>query len=353
MGVRQYVIIPVPLAILLLQRLEFSPGVVAQPLRRPVGTALGSGPLPEVPVSTPDLLTRCAQALQARGRSRRTVLAYTAALRRHLAWLAADPTAAALDGADPQRPRQWLLQRQAQGRHIDQDAAALRLLYVDLLGWPAERLRLPTRSPRRRRPGPVPGQAEVLALVQALPRRRDQLLLLLIYAAGLRVGQVVALRVADLDPVAGTLPSAAGRPVRLPPALAAELATLAYGRPLSAPLLPARHGGPLSTRAVQKVLLQARARLGPGGPTTQDLRRAFAAHLLQQGVDLRLVQVALGHRRPGTTRRLVLAVGSAALPSPLPAAPQLQAQRAPSAPCEAKQPTVHRSPAVLAVTSWL
>ncbi|MCK6503900.1 tyrosine-type recombinase/integrase [Myxococcota bacterium] len=309
-------------------------------------------------MSNPDLLARCAQALGARGCGRRTVQAYTAALRRHLAWLAASPLAAGSDALDPTRPdperaRRWLLDRQAVGHHVDQDAAALRLLYVEVLGWPPQHLRLPTRSPRVRRPGPVPGQAEVLALVQALPRRRDQLLLLLIYAAGLRVGQVVALRVADLDPVAGTLARPGGRPVRLPPALAAELAARARGRPLSAPLLPARHGGPLSTRAVQKLLLQARARRGPGGPTTQDLRRAFAAHLLQQGVDLRLVQAALGHRRPGTTRRLVPAVGPAALPSPLPAVPQLQAQRAPSAPCEAKQPTVHRSPAVLAVTSWL
>jgi site-specific recombinase XerD len=157
-------------------------------------------------------------------------------------------------------------------------------------------------------------------LLAACTHPRDRLLLATTYAAGLRVSELVALKVADLD--ADRLALGKGAKDRyLPRATRLLQEWRAYWRtiPPHVWLFPNRLGTrPIDITVVQKLYTMAKLRAGihkQGG--IQALRHAFATQLLEAGRDLQTVQHLLGHRHLSTTARYfhltqgrVLATGS-------------------------------------------
>jgi integrase/recombinase XerD len=148
---------------------------------------------------------------------------------------------------------------------------------------------------------------------RAKPRGvRDAAMIHLMYASGLRVSEVVSLKVGDVDTKAG-LVSALGKggKRRLVPVGEVALTHLdAYlrdvrptvARPNDRTLFVSPRGGPLSRQAFWKLL--KRYALGAGIRTPispHKLRHSFATHLLRNGADLRAVQAMLGHADIGTT----------------------------------------------------
>jgi integrase/recombinase XerC len=144
---------------------------------------------------------------------------------------------------------------------------------------------------------------------------RDLALLELLYAAGLRVGELVALDLEDLDLGQRLLRvHGKGRKTRVVPfgrraatALRAYLPDRARwrrGRDDDArPLFVNRRGGRLTDRSVRRILdaaVQRTATLHRLNPHA--LRHAFATHLLEAGMDLRAIQELLGHSSLATTQ---------------------------------------------------
>ena len=147
---------------------------------------------------------------------------------------------------------------------------------------------------------------------------RDRALLEVLYGAGLRVSEAVALDVEDLrsegDRLTVRVQAGKGGKQRVVPLgsrAAAALSEWLLRRdelsrdtsPAEAVFLGAR-GGRLSVRVAREVVYQrcqasgARAVVGPHG-----LRHSFASHLLQSGCDLRTIQSMLGHASLSTTQR--------------------------------------------------
>jgi integrase/recombinase XerC len=202
-----------------------------------------------------------------------------------------------------------------------------------LAGNPARAI----RAPRRRRPLPRALTVDdTQALVEApgqrpVPRRRrlsraeaeravvlaarDRALLEVLYGAGLRVAECVALDVDDLDTDRyGTLVvhvrrGKGGKP-RLVPlgARAAEaLAAWRQARPGlpgdRRPLFVGATGGRLTTRSVQRQVRRWAAAAAVAQPATPHaLRHSFATHLLDGEVDLRTIQELLGHASLSSTQ---------------------------------------------------
>jgi len=154
--------------------------------------------------------------------------------------------------------------------------------------------------------------------VRTTPGLRDKALIELLYSTGLRVSELVALRVGDLDMQTGCVRCIGkGNKERLVPvgrrAIAAVEQYLRDARPeLLRAHRPAgampflfvnRHGGRLSRVGVWKILAAygrragLRAKLSP-----HKLRHSFATHLLERGADLRSVQLMLGHADISTTQ---------------------------------------------------
>ena len=139
---------------------------------------------------------------------------------------------------------------------------------------------------------------------------RDKAVLLLLYGAGLRVGEAMALTGAVL-PLGDTLIVTGKRaktrvvpllaPVR--DAISLYLAASPWGVSRDLPIFRGAKGGPLSADIVRRAVRAARARLGLDERTTPHaLRDSFATHLLGRGADLRSLQELLGHASLSSTQ---------------------------------------------------
>ena len=146
---------------------------------------------------------------------------------------------------------------------------------------------------------------------------RDRAMLDVLYSTGLRVSELVGLRVLDLDKAVGCIRCIGkGDKERIVPigkkALALVERYLRDARPKLTPagkqvnspmLFINRRGGPLSRVGVWKILSAYGKRAGLRVPLTPHmLRHSFATHLLEGGADLRSVQLMLGHSDISTTQ---------------------------------------------------
>jgi site-specific recombinase XerD len=160
----------------------------------------------------------------------------------------------------------------------------------------------------------VLSREEVARLLAAAPNLKHQTALTVAYATGLRASEVISLKVGDVDSQRMTLRVEQGkgskdRYAMLPPMLLDRLrAWWRVGR-AQGKILP---GGwlfpglnpmdPLSTRQLNRAIhFAADAAKIDKRVSMHTLRHSFATHLLEQKVDIRLIQVLLGHKRLETT----------------------------------------------------
>jgi integrase/recombinase XerD len=186
--------------------------------------------------------------------------------------------------------------------------AAVRFFCEQALGDRALGVSVPSPKRAQELPG-VLSMDEVRRLLCAFDNPKHRLMALLLYSAGLRVGELIRLRVGDLDSDRRLIRVRHGKGRKDRYTLYSDAtadAVVSY-RALFAPrewLFPgARPDRPISARSVQKVLSMAARRAGiEKRLTPHTLRHSFATHLLEQGVDLRHIQELLGHASPSTTQ---------------------------------------------------
>ena len=186
---------------------------------------------------------------------------------------------------------------------------AFRFLSHTTLGRPAPTFSIPGPKQPQRLPV-ILSPEEVRRVLESTLNRKQRALLATTYGAGLRVSEVVRLRVEDIDAQRMSLrveqgKGAKDRDTLLSPRLLEELR--AYWRQYRPArwLFPARGGqGPMDISTAQKLYYAAKGRAGiskRGG--IHALRHAFATHLLEAGTDLHTIQRLLGHGHLGTTMR--------------------------------------------------
>lgn len=166
--------------------------------------------------------------------------------------------------------------------------------------------------PRPQSPADIMALGEEVAEAAAEPwiAARDWAVLLLLYGAGLRIGEAMALP-ANILPLGETLRVTGKRgKTRIVPllpevrtAIEAYAAQTPYPLPPGEALFRGAKGGPLSPAVIRRAVQGARERLGLGGRTTPHaLRHSFATHLLGRGADLRQLQELLGHASLSSTQ---------------------------------------------------
>jgi integrase len=193
----------------------------------------------------------------------------------------------------------------------------IRFLYLQVLSWPAVDLELDLPKRPQRIPGLLT-RAQVAAILAACDSPRYRAMLTVCYGCGLRLSEVLGLRVADIDGERKLLRITQGkgakdRLVPLSPTLLEALR--AYWR-LYRPddwLFAGRGGEPLSPTVLQKAFTQAKRAAGvttPGG--IHGLRHAYATHQLAAGLPVERLQRLMGHGSIHTTLRYVHWLPSAA-----------------------------------------
>jgi site-specific recombinase XerD len=151
---------------------------------------------------------------------------------------------------------------------------------------------------------------EIGRLLTAASEPKDKAMLSVAYGAGLRAMEVVALRVSDIDSKRMLLRVGNGkggkdRYVMLSPTLLEALRDwYRIARP-SVFLFPGRDKiGPMTTRQFHRICHGAAKRAGlPKWVAPHTLRHSFATHLLENDLDVRVIQVLLGHAQLDTTAR--------------------------------------------------
>ena len=202
-----------------------------------------------------------------------------------------------------------LIERKYSWTHINQVACALRFFYGITLGQKEALERIVAGKAPEKLP-PVLNSEEVVRFLQAVAGLRNRVALTTAYAAGLRIGEVVRLKVAAIDSGRMLLhiESAKGgkdRYAMLSPRLL-EILRAYWKRARPALwLFPGQEpGSHVSRGALQSACRAARQRARIGKRvTTHSLRHSFATHLLESGTDIRIIQVLLGHSHLETTAR--------------------------------------------------
>ena len=264
--------------------------------------------------------------LRARALSTATERSYRTAVERLVAWYDAE----GIDWRTPSRAdlRRYiaLLSEDGERSTVQQRLAALGTFYrfwVRQGSVAKDPLHALARPKREKRLPDVLSQAQVEQLIaqaaigtSAALALRDTALIELLYGAGLRIAEVVAINVADLQLGRGEVKvTGKGDKQRVAlfgaPCRRALESYLSDGRPALAALAATpgtalflnRSGGALGERGARARLDDiARAAGLPEAFHPHTLRHSFATHLLDGGADLRVVQELLGHESLGTTQ---------------------------------------------------
>lgn len=257
-----------------------------------------------------ELRRRMDDAMVLRGfavRTRETYLACVSGLAKHYR--------CAPDRLDAAQVQAYLLhlitERKLAYASVNQAACACRFLFGHVLKRPNARFDIPMAKVPKRLPQ-ILSRDEVSRLIGAACTLRGRTLLMTAYAAGLRVSEVCALQVADIEsaPDRMCLKVRQGkgnqdRYTLLSPRLLDTLrAYWRVGRP-GRWLFPNPAGtAPIDPKTVQRIYCAARNAAGiPPEGGIHTLRHCFATHLLEAGVDLPTLQRLLGHGHISTTMR--------------------------------------------------
>lgn len=243
--------------------------------------------------------------LQLRNYSRQTRKCYLACLESFFRFL---------DGKyDPSQPnseavRQFLFQKYKKGsspQTVNLFLNAIKFFYRDVLKC-GDPLAVPYAKRTKKLPV-VLSKNEISTILDAVKNPKHKLLLALAYGSGLRVSEVVKLKVHDIDWERDLIyvRKAKGdreRITLLPEKIKIELKHFLFGLDGEKFVFESTRGGRLTSRTAQKIFEESARRAGiMRNATFHSLRHSFATHLLENGVDIRYIQELLGHRDIKTT----------------------------------------------------
>ncbi len=199
-------------------------------------------------------------------------------------------------------------------KHLSQSAvnsaySGIKVLLAEVLGREWDSRILP-RSRRVKRLPDVLSVSEVLSIVNAPKNLKHRTILRLLYATGLRMGELVRLRVSDVDSKRMVLLVRQGkgfkdRQVPMSEVLLDSLRKywLQY-RPKEYLFESSYTGGALSARTIQAIFQKAKQKAGVNQhASVHTLRHCYATHLLEAGVDTMTIKTFMGHGHLSSTAR--------------------------------------------------
>ena len=162
-----------------------------------------------------------------------------------------------------------------------------------------------------RKPNTLPNvlsQKEISKILSVTTNLKHKTILLLIYSAGLRLGELLNLKISDIDSQSMKIHIRQGKGKKDRYIMLSEnvLNILREYYKMYKPeefIIEGQNGGKYSPKSVQSVFKRALLKAGiKKKATVHTLRHSFATHLLDDGTDIRYIQELLGHKRLETTQ---------------------------------------------------
>ena len=251
-----------------------------------------------------ELLKLLSDELKLRNYSQKTVRNYTACVREFFSLLKIDPCFANEDHIKDFLLKQ--LERGLAGQSLNLYLNAIKFFYREIL-----KRSQPFSLKFSKRPKRFPvvlSRDEIEHILDTIRNPKHHLLIALAYGSGLRVSEVVRLRLRHLDFQEGFIRIERGKGQKdritlLPEAVSWSLAKMTESDDLNDYVFKSERGGRLSARSAQNILKNALKKAGIKKPATfHSLRHSFATHLMENGTDTRYVQKLLGHTNIRTTQ---------------------------------------------------
>ena len=257
------------------------------------------------------LRQRMIEDMTVRGFTACTQRGYIAAVKRFTAFLGRPPDQATVE--DLRRFQVHMRSEGASATTLNAAVSALRFFFGVTLGRGDASIGMTTvRQPRRL--SVILSPEEVARLLDAAPGLKAKAVLSVSYGAGLRASEVVSLKVTDIDSSRQVIRVEQGkgrkdRYAMLSPDLLAllrawwragrEKGVMLPGGWLFPGQNPVNH---LTTRQLNRMFHAAKEAAEIDKPVSlHTLRHCFATHLLEQKIDIRVIQVLLGHKKLDTT----------------------------------------------------
>jgi integrase/recombinase XerD len=260
-------------------------------------------PMTDAPISP--LRRRMIEDMTIRKFAPRTQASYLRAVRNFTVFLGRSP-----DQASAEDLRRYQLHLSSSGistPSLNAAVTALRFFFTVTLG----QSELTDRMPFVREPRKLPvvlSPEEVARFLAAAPGLKYRAALSVAYGAGLRAAEVVSLKVSNIDSTRMVIRVDQGkgrkdRYVMLSPSLLELLRAYWKAKRPQGWLFPGRDPvQPLTTRQLNRACHAAAVAAGIDKRVSlHTLRHSFATHLLEQKVDIRVIQVLLGHKKLDTT----------------------------------------------------
>ncbi|MNZ37278.1 Tyrosine recombinase XerD [compost metagenome] len=268
-----------------------------------------------------DIEQKMTFALKAKGYSPKTIKSYQGHIRRFMLqnsvapdWLnkMSDVTGGLelmVERSQVQDYALGLLEKGHSHAYVNQAISALRFLVGEVLKRPSGQA-VYLRPKKEKKLPYVLSEEEVIRIIQAPDNLKHRTMLYLAYASGLRVSEVVRLKLNDFDRERGIIRIRQGKGKKDRHTLLSHAAWELVQQYVqiehpSEWLFPGQYpGSHLHERSLQKVFSEALVRSGVNKKVgIHVLRHSFATHLLENGTDLRFIQELLGHANPATTER--------------------------------------------------
>ena len=185
---------------------------------------------------------------------------------------------------------------------------AIKFYYEKVLRYP--KINIAIERPRKHNHLPkIISEQEVLQLLRATQNLKHKAITSLLYAAGLRVSEVINLNESNLDFINQTIQIEQSKGFKDRVSILGEATARVLKKYLKIyqpknHLFEGRFGGKYSPRSINKFLKQNAKKAGiSANISAHMLRHSFATHLLDNGTDIRFIQELLGHNSTKTTQR--------------------------------------------------
>lgn len=256
--------------------------------------------------SQEQLLMTMKQQLNLTGYSNKTKKAYLGHVRRFLSY--DKKSFHEIDEEDVKNYLEHLLVNDNSSHsYVSQGISAVKFLYKNVLKSNEISYTLPRPRKENKLPN-VLSQNEVLRIIDSLKNEKHRTILVLIYSAGLRVGEAVNLRLDDIDEdrMMIHIRQGKGKKDRYTVLSRSALEQIRNYVNVYKPTTWLFEGGygkdHISERSVQKIFKSVCEKCKiTKDATVHTLRHSFATHLLEAGTDLRYIQELLGHQSSKTT----------------------------------------------------